>query len=105
MQQAAVGEGLSFDPRPFEQDRLTTTEVDVSRGEIAQALVVAGVVVVLDKSPDLGLRSPGRQHFPSRMRFLSVWCQRSISPLGPVGVISFLVGLIVRCVRVLHNLP
>ena len=57
MQQAAVGEGLPFDPRPFEQDRLTTTEVDVSRGEIAQALMSAGVVVVLDKGAHLRLES------------------------------------------------
>ena len=50
MQQAAVGQGLSFDPLPFEQDRLPTTEVDVSRGEIAEALVVALVIVVLHTS-------------------------------------------------------
>ena len=55
--QAAVGEGLSFDPLPFEQDGLTTTEVEVSRGEIAQALMSAGVVVVLDKGAHLRLES------------------------------------------------
>src|SRR5215207_5072277 len=33
---------------------------------------------------------------------MSAWRFR---PLGPVGLISFLVGLIVRCVRVLHDLP
>src|SRR3712207_878776 len=56
MQQAAAGEGLSFDPLPFEQDRLTTTEVDVGRGEMAQALMSAGVVVVLHKGADLRLQ-------------------------------------------------
>ena len=57
VQQAAAAQGLSFDPLSFEQDRLATTEVDVGRGEIAQALVGAGLVVVLDKSTDLCLES------------------------------------------------
>ena len=60
MQQAAVGERLSFDPLPFEQDRLTTAEVDVSRGEIAQALMSAGVVVVRHEGRDLGLQVAGQ---------------------------------------------
>ncbi len=45
MQQAAASEGLSLDALPFEQDRFAATEVNVSRGEIAQALVGAGLVV------------------------------------------------------------
>jgi hypothetical protein len=57
MQQAAAGQRLSFDPLPFEQDRLAATEVDVSRGEIAQALVSTSMVVVLDKGADLRLES------------------------------------------------
>src|SRR5919107_3442543 len=60
MVQAACSEGLSFDPLPLQQDRLTPTEVDVSRGEIAQALMSAGVVVVLDKGPDLRLQIAGQ---------------------------------------------
>lgn len=35
MAQAAVHEGLAFDPRPFTQDRLAAAEVDVGRGEVA----------------------------------------------------------------------
>ena len=57
MQQAAAGQRLPFDPFPFEQDRLTTPEVDVGRVEIVQALVSAGVVVVLDKGAHLRLES------------------------------------------------
>jgi hypothetical protein len=49
MPQAAAGDGLSFDLPPLDQDGLAPAEVDVSRREIAKALVVAGVVVVLDK--------------------------------------------------------
>ena len=59
MLQAAIGDGLSFDPFSFEEDGLAAPEVDVGRGEIAQALVVAGVVVVLDEGADLRLESAG----------------------------------------------
>ena len=58
MQQAAVGEGLSFDPFALKEDRLTATEVDVSRGEIAQALMSAGVVVVLEQDAVLEREVP-----------------------------------------------
>src|SRR5829696_8260215 len=57
---ASGGERLPFDPFPFEQDRLTTPEVDVGRGEIVQALVSAGVVVVLDKGAHLRLELAGQ---------------------------------------------
>jgi hypothetical protein len=70
--QATAGEGLSLDALPFEQDGLTATEVDVGWGKIAQALVGAGMVVVLDKSADLLLESARWVVVSSRMRFLSV---------------------------------
>ena len=53
MQQAAVGESLSFDPLPFEQDRLPASKVDVGGGEVVEALVSAGMIVVRHKGPDL----------------------------------------------------
>ena len=53
--QAATGDGLSFDPFPFEEDGLGASEVDVGGGEIVEALVVAGMVVALDKGAHLGL--------------------------------------------------
>ena len=49
MQQAPLLDGLSFDAIALEQDRLSAAEVDVGRGEIAEALVVAAMVVVLDE--------------------------------------------------------
>jgi hypothetical protein len=58
--QAACSEGLSFDPLPLQQDRLTTAEVDVRWGEIAQALVGASLVVVLHKGADLRLQITGQ---------------------------------------------
>ena len=60
MAQAAIGEGLTLDLRPLAQDVLAATEVDVGRGEVAQALVRAGVVVVLDESRDPRLQLAGQ---------------------------------------------
>jgi hypothetical protein len=37
MLQAAIGNGLSFDPFPFYEDGMAASEVDVRRGEIADA--------------------------------------------------------------------
>jgi hypothetical protein len=52
--QAAIGDGLSVDPFPFEEVGLAVSEVDISRGEIADAL--ASVVVVGD--PEAGEITP-----------------------------------------------
>ena len=57
--QAAVGDSLSLDPFSFCQDGWTASEVDVGRGEIVDALVVAAVVVVIDKGRDLGFEVAG----------------------------------------------
>ena len=56
MLQAAILDGDSFDPFSFQQDGLGASEVDVSRGKIAQALVIAAIVVVVDESVDLGFQ-------------------------------------------------
>ena len=52
MLQATVCDGLAFDPFAFEEDGLGASEVDLSRSEIAEALVIAGMVVVLDEGRD-----------------------------------------------------
>lgn len=52
MVQAAVLDSLQFDASPFGQDGFATTKIDVSRGEVADALVVAVVVVVVDEGGD-----------------------------------------------------
>ncbi len=49
MKQAPGFDGFPFDPFSFFQDGLAASEVDVGRGEVLQALVVAAMVVVLDK--------------------------------------------------------
>ena len=53
--QAAIGDCLSFDPFPFDEDGLAASEVDVRGGVVMEALVVAGVIVVLDEGAHLGL--------------------------------------------------
>jgi hypothetical protein len=52
MQAASLLDGLSFDGLPpFEYGRCSA-EVDVSRGQVVQALVVSTVVVVLNELAD-----------------------------------------------------
>ena len=53
MLQATIGDCLSFDPFAFEEDGLRPSEVDVSRGKIVEALVIAGMVVMRHEGGDL----------------------------------------------------
>ena len=57
--QASVLDGLSFDPFSFQQDGLAASEVDVGRRKVADALVVAKVIVVGDEGFDLGFEITG----------------------------------------------
>ena len=54
MVQAALSDGVSFDPFTFEQDGLAAPEVDVGRSEIVEALVVSAMIVMFDEGRDLG---------------------------------------------------
>lgn len=60
MKQAALVDGLAFDAFPLEQDCLASAEVDVSRGQIVDALVIPSVVVMLDEGLDLGFEVAGQ---------------------------------------------
>jgi hypothetical protein len=51
--QATVGNGLSFDPFSFCQNGWTAPEVDVCRGKIVDAFVVAAMVIVVDEGGNL----------------------------------------------------
>src|SRR5208337_4233698 len=53
MQQAAICNCLSFYPFPFDQNGLAPPEIDVGGGQIADALVIAQVIVVSDEDLDL----------------------------------------------------
>src|ERR1700731_100520 len=54
VQQAAIGDCLSFDPFPFDQNGLAPPEVDVGGRQVADALVISQVIVVSDEGLDLG---------------------------------------------------
>ena len=53
MLQATVCDGGKFDASAFCEDRLGPAEVNVGRGEVVDALMVADVVVMLDEGIDL----------------------------------------------------
>jgi len=62
--QAALSDGVSFDPFARDEDGLGAPEVDVGRGEIVEALVVSAMVVIARRKPRSGLRGlPGRSSF------------------------------------------
>lgn len=52
--QAAICDSLLFDPFALEEDGLAAPEVDVGRGEIVDALVIAPVVVQRDDGTPTG---------------------------------------------------
>ena len=60
MLQATVCECLALDPFAFEEDGLGSSEVDVGRREIAQALVIAGMVVMSHEGGDLTFEIAGQ---------------------------------------------
>src|SRR5687768_598734 len=55
MKQAALSDGFAFDPFSFQHDDVAAPEIDVGGCEIAKALVVAAVVVMIDERRDLPL--------------------------------------------------
>ena len=50
--QAALFHGLLLGLPPFVENVLVPPEVDIGRGDVAEALMVAAVVVILDKGVD-----------------------------------------------------
>jgi hypothetical protein len=56
VESTAIGDGLSFDLASHGEDALTAPEVDIGRRQIVQALVIAAVIVVLDKGGDSALQ-------------------------------------------------
>lgn len=60
MQQAALLDGIGFDLLSVFEDGFGPAEIDVGRCEVAQALVVAVMVVVVDEAADRRLQSAGQ---------------------------------------------
>ena len=46
-------DSLFLDVFPFSKNGFIPSKIDVSRGDVVQALMVAPVVVVIDEGPDL----------------------------------------------------
>ena len=59
--QAPMFDGLPFDPFSLFDDGAGSAEVGIGGGHVAQALVVALVVVVIDEGLDLGLEIAGEE--------------------------------------------
>ena len=60
MLQASVCDGGPLDAVSFGEDRLGPAEVNVGRGEVVDALMVADVVVMLDEGIDLPFEISGQ---------------------------------------------
>ena len=112
VKQPTVLDGLAFDPFSLQQDRLTAPEVDVGRGEIVDALVIAPVVVVRDECIDLSFEIAGQiivleqdavlerlmpaLDFPLRHRMIRRTTGMShVLPLEPFGQVA---GYVARAV-------
>ena len=61
MKQAPGFDGLLFDPFSLSQNGLAAPEVDISRGEVLQALVVSMMIVMVDEPADLPLKITGQE--------------------------------------------
>ena len=80
MVQATFLDGLLFNASPFGQDGFAAPEVDVSRCQIAYALVVAMVVVVVDEGGDGGFKLAFEEVVFEQDAVLEGLVQRSILP-------------------------
>ncbi len=56
MHQAAVLDGFALDALTLQQDGLPPAEIDISRGQIVQALMIAPVVILLDECLNIGFK-------------------------------------------------
>ena len=59
MLQATVCDGSKLDAVSFGEDRLGSAEVNISRREVFDALMIANVIVVLDEGADLSFEIAG----------------------------------------------
>jgi hypothetical protein len=60
VQQAAIGNCLSFGPFSFDQNGLASPEVDVGGRQIADGFVISQVIVIGDEGLDLGFEVAGQ---------------------------------------------
>lgn len=94
--QAARFERLSFDPFALLENGFVTSEVDVSRCDVVEALVVPPMIVMVDEGRDLGFKIAGQE----------VVFQQDAVLEGLVPAFDFALGLrmVRRTARVFHAL-
>ena len=73
MEQAPLVDGLALDAFAIEQDGLAVAEVDIGRGQIVQALVVALVVADI-----IGIRTPKSAERSARFRVTPLVVARAV---------------------------
>src|SRR5262245_3521027 len=96
MLQAAIGDGLAFDPFAFKEDSLAASEVAVGWSEIAEALVGAAKIVVRDEGRDLAFELA---------RQIVVFQQDAVlQRLMPTFDLALRLGMVGRSADVLHAL-
>ena len=78
--QAAIFDGLSFDPFSLFDDGACPAEVGVSRRHIGQAVVIALMVVMFAESFDLGFEGAGQIVVFQQYAVLQSLVPRSILP-------------------------
>jgi len=99
VKQAPGFDGLPFDPFSLFQNILAAPEVDIGWGEVLQALVIAAVVVMIDKGIDLVPEITGQvvvfkqdavleSPMPSLDLDLSLWVLRSASNMIHLPVLQ-----------------
>ena len=97
MGQAPALDGVLFDASPFGQDGFAAPEVDVSRCQVADTLVVATVVVVIDEGGDGGFNFPFEE---------VVFEQDAVlQGLVPALDLSLRLGMHGRAANMFHALP
>ena len=84
MLQATVCDSGQLEAFAFCEDRLRSAKVDVGRCDVFDALMIAGVIVVLDEGVDLPFEISGQIVVVEQNAVFWCWCQRSIFP-GAVG--------------------
>jgi hypothetical protein len=86
--QAAIGDGLSFDPFSFGQNDVAPSKIGLRRRQIANALVVSAVVVVVDERRDLRFEIAGQEMSSPRQAERRPAVERLPSPHGMAEIKS-----------------
>jgi len=79
--QATLPDGSALDARTLKKDGLAPAEIDIGRGWVAQAPMIAPVIVSLDKRCDLSLqRANARPRQPFRCAATTVIWRPELKP-------------------------